>query len=199
MQETIAAMATRLRLSSLYLKPLQRLRRTPPSRRLNLLFVCKGNICRSAYAEYRFRKVLAERGIENIVIASCGLEAIPGAPAYPSTVRVARQRGLDIDPHKTQPVDTPLLNRADLIVVMEPAQLRQLRQYAPIFTYKTILLGALVLDPGGNLIIGDPWGKPDEDFEKCFDQIDRALLVLADQLPYIPGPPNRQRQHAGTA
>ena len=37
----------------------------------NVIFVCKGNVCRSAFAEYRFRNLVNDK---TVVVDSCGID-----------------------------------------------------------------------------------------------------------------------------
>src|SRR4029077_20599188 len=60
-------------------------RTVPPSAR-SFVFVCFGNIMRSAMAEFLMRKALNERApekVEEIRIVSAGLHANPGREAHP--------------------------------------------------------------------------------------------------------------------
>src|SRR5262245_52514417 len=55
-----------------------------------LIFICKGNICRSPYAEARARGL-------GLTVASFGLEATPGQPPDATACRLARRRGVPLD------------------------------------------------------------------------------------------------------
>ena len=87
-----------------------------------LVFVCKGNICRSAYAA-AFAKYL---GIDAI---SCGLATKLGNPAH--DIEVAALRGVDLSRHETAPVQSLKFKEKDLLLAMEPWQVESLsKQYS---------------------------------------------------------------------
>ena len=59
-----------------------------------LVFVCKGNICRSAYGE--------AGGEAGVPAVSCGLQANSGSPADPIALVVSSQRALDLSLHRSR-------------------------------------------------------------------------------------------------
>src|SRR5690348_5345658 len=81
-----------------------------------LVFVCKGNICRSPYASARARSL-------GVPAASFGLEAGDGAPADPQAAQNALLRGIDLSEHRAKKMQLSHISRGDLIVVFEPRQL----------------------------------------------------------------------------
>ncbi len=165
----------------IYLKPVIRLGRNR-SGPIDILFVCKGNICRSPYAEVRFRKEVAKNRLPPVSVSSAGLDAGEGSSAFPTAIEVAQKRGIDLRSHTTTKMTLESAERADLIVAMEPGQLRELGAISADGKEKAILLGALLLREKGNLTTPDPYGKPAGEFEACFDKIDRAVEVLLQRL-----------------
>ena len=138
-----------------------------------LVFVCKGNICRSPYGAARARAL----GLEAL---SCGLEASDGAPADPSAVRNARQRQLDLSTHRSLRLEAARLRRGDLLVMFEPHQLHAARERcAPAIPYMT--LGGLWARPS-RPHVSDPFGRSDRYFQECFAVIDAGVVALAGRL-----------------
>ena len=80
-----------------------------------LVFVCKGNICRSAYAEAVARSI----GVDSI---SCGIDTVTGAPANEQAIKISSMRGFDLTKHKTTPVQSLTFKENDLLIAMEPWQ-----------------------------------------------------------------------------
>jgi len=135
-----------------------------------LVFVCKGNICRSPYAAGRARAL----GLE---ARSCGLEAQKGKPAEPTAAGVARERDVDLDVASATPVQAFPFEPGDLVLVMEPSQLRDaLRAGAGEHETQVTLLGlwASPVVP----VIPDPYGKNIASFHHCFSIIDSAITTL---------------------
>ena len=131
-----------------------------------LVFVCKGNICRSAYGEARAR----ESGVPAV---SCGLQADSGSPADPIALVVSSQRALDLSLHRSRAVtDVPVLP-GDLFVAMEPWQGKQLRRLRENPDVQVTLLGLWHSQPRPH--IEDPYGLDTLYFETCFTIIDDAI------------------------
>jgi protein-tyrosine phosphatase len=144
------------------------------SRRVyRLVFVCKGNICRSAYAH----ALACEKGL---AAASCGVETTANLPADDIARRVAATRGVSLDDHRTSRWADLELTSNDLVLAMEPWHVGSLRERVADVGAQVGLLG-LWAQPGRRTIV-DPYGRPEADFRACFDLIDAAVNRLADTL-----------------
>lgn len=132
-----------------------------------LVFVCKGNICRSAYANaYLLGKGLAS--------TSCGLEAVRGGAANHRTIDLARVRGVDLRGHMTQHIDNMVFMDTDLLLGMEPAHMEPMRRAAP--AAQISLLG--LWGAQGRAYIHDPYSASEEYFKGCLDLIENSVDVL---------------------
>ena len=87
----------------------------------NVLFVCKGNVCRSPLAEAYFLQKVREEG-QVITVQSAGIETTPGKPAHVLAQAVARHHGIPLEQHLTTLLFRDLMQRSDLVLVMEVAQ-----------------------------------------------------------------------------
>jgi len=88
-------------------------------RRLNILFVCTGNICRSAMAEAFLKEEIATaNGYNGINVYSVGLQAEEGAPPHPEVLAVMREMGFDLSGHRARPLREEDVDEADLILAM---------------------------------------------------------------------------------
>lgn len=157
---------------------------------MEILVLCSGNIVRSPLAKGLLRKILDDIGVSDVVVASAGTLGIEGGAAHPEAVRLARERGFDLSRHRSRGVTAQGLQRADMIVVMEEAHARKVREIDPSAAGRTKLLtefeagreGASVYD------VFDPIDGGREDFETCFRLIDRCIVNLAFELKYRHGP-----------
>jgi protein-tyrosine-phosphatase len=71
-------------------------------------------------AEALFKQILTNAElIHNWNVESAGTWAVAGSPATPYAREVMKERGLDIDSHRSKPVSSDLLQAFDLVLVME--------------------------------------------------------------------------------
>ncbi len=149
--------------------------RQVPAVPFRAVFVCKGNICRSAFAEAAARGLVpAAAGWS---FASAGLEATEGNPPPEAAVRVAREFGIDLSTHRARRVGDIAPGAVDVVFVMEPAQAAHPR-LAPFRRsgVPIVLLGWAA----GRPVVEDPYGRSDDAFRACFSLLAAALdRVLA--------------------
>jgi protein-tyrosine phosphatase len=138
-----------------------------------LHFVCKGNICRSPYAEARARAL-------RIAAISSGIETKCGLPANAMASQVAVMRSLSLGGHRTATYQTQVPQLGELVLAMEPSHLSKiLASWTPEGRQVT-LLGFWCTWP--RLSIADPFGRSHSDFEECFDVIDDALVNISRRM-----------------
>jgi protein-tyrosine phosphatase len=145
----------------------------------SVLFVCKGNICRSPLAEAYFQSLVEKEG-RQMTVRSAGLETTPGKPAHAKAKAVALEHRLSLDEHATTQVHMDLIDQSDLIIVMEIVQKDRIQRLYPKSKGKVVLLGRF--DSVGSLEIADPYSGTSEDFYSCFQQVSRCCDVLAARL-----------------
>ena len=84
-----------------------------------LVFVCAGNICRSAFAEAYARAL-------GVPAVSCGLHADDGTPAWAPVTAVAAQLGIDMGGHASRRLSPEEFRPGDLVLAFEVGHARQL-------------------------------------------------------------------------
>lgn len=142
----------------------------PRGEKMNILFLCSGNTCRSPMAEYLFRqKTQNFKGYFNVY--SFGMFATDGIPASFNAVVAMAKRGIDISSHKSQLLSAQIVQDSDFIFCLSLDQYNILKHSEP---EKTFLLG------GG---IADPYGMDLGAYEKCADDISDAIdEILSSDL-----------------
>jgi protein-tyrosine phosphatase len=144
----------------------------------HVVFVCKGNICRSAFAEHYFRSKTAN----HLKIESCGLDVDQGFFPPEEAVLAAARLGIDLGAHHSKGIAACDIEHADLILAMEVDQYRRLVAKFPEKRERIGLLRNYVAGPSGLLCnIEDPYGQPLQNFNACYRLIQKALDRLAAQ------------------
>jgi protein-tyrosine phosphatase len=150
----------------------------PPLHPQTVLFVCKGNICRSAFAAEIARRMQPE-----LRWLSAGFNAAAGTPPPIAAVEAAHRVGISLRDHRSTPLSASLVSDADLILVMEAWHLTLLRSAYPEDRHKIHLLA--FYDPARDIVsaydrfnIDDPYGKSPEVFDECFARLTRTIASL---------------------
>lgn len=161
-------------------RALARLRERPGP--VSVLVVCLGNICRSPFAA-----AVLDRAKGPVIAAGSAGFIGPGRPVPPAGLEAARQLGVDLAAHRSRLLTPALLERADLVVVMEPAHAARLRHDYGWPDRKIVMLGDL--DPGpvpGRRII-DPIDRSVARYVEVYTRIERCaaelVRVLAEPAP----------------
>lgn len=139
-----------------------------------LVFVCHGNICRSAFAD-----VVAKQAGMNT--ASFGLSTSSGKPPYPGTLSTAAEMGYALDAHRTTKVEDFVPLEGDLLLAMETRHLRRIASDVRLNKLSRTLLGLFGKPPIPHL--HDPYELNSEYMRNCLDRIERAIPVLKASFP----------------
>ncbi len=132
-----------------------------------VLFVCKGNICRSPFAAVMASKMTTKS------FSSAGYLGPDHRKSPDAAQRAAQRFGVDLSDHESVLLTDEIVNSADVIFVFDIQNREHLLQHYPCVKRRVHLLGALETD--GPLAVADPWGGSTEDFEETYIRI-HALL-----------------------
>lgn len=137
-----------------------------------VVFVCRGNVCRSPFAQW----VAHRAGLPAI---SVGLHTDQGTVVNATAARVALELSIDMTQHRSLSVDAVALDRCDLVLGMEPEHIRDARIAAVADTSQVSLLG-LFTPAFKTAYLHDPFGLSDEYFRRCFAFISSAVEAIAE-------------------
>ena len=156
---------------------------------IQISFICKGNICRSCYAEYKLRSLLDDSLKERITVRSFGLETTPGKPADPMALRIAGKRGIDLSTHRTASFDVADLDRtagSNIVLAMELPQVTRLKALAPAYTMHPLSkYSPSLIERNLRPNIQDPYGLNEGVFNNVFDRIDGCVEQLLLELQSV--------------
>jgi protein-tyrosine phosphatase len=135
----------------------------------NVLFVCTGNICRSAFAEYYARAFWNDR---DVITSSAGTWAMIGNKSTEDMIAVGAEHGLDLTPHRARPLGSA--DSPDLILCME-----QHHVDAALETFPNMPDGAIRLLVASG--VGDPYRRPMDAYQRS-----AALIIKGIEAAELP-------------
>jgi protein-tyrosine-phosphatase len=141
------------------------------ARARRVLFLCRGNICRSPFAEGALR--LAGRA--SLECASAGSYPVAGRRSPEAVIEAARRLGVDLSAHRSRVLEPALADSADVILIFDREQQSTLEACCPEALDKVHYLGAL--DPTGPLEIGDPYGCGVDALLASFRRLQQLLAL----------------------
>lgn len=137
-----------------------------------IVFVCHGNICRSPLAGVCAKDAGAES-------ESFGLDCTSGCSADGRAIAYAKQLGVDLESHRTRVIGDYSASSSDLIVVMEPAHMKELSSDVVSLAQVT-LSGLWAGKPCA--YIHDPYGSNLKFFSRCEDFVVESVLSLVKRV-----------------
>lgn len=139
-----------------------------------LVFVCHGNICRSAFADAVARRA-------GLRAASFGLSTDAGKGAHPPAIEAARALGFDLRAHRTTRGGDFEPEAGDFLLAMETRQLRRFAADARFASLPRSLLGLYASPAVPHL--HDPYELDPAYMLTCLKRIESAVANLAKAFP----------------
>ena len=86
-------------------------------KKMKVMFICTGNICRSAMAHGLLKQKVKEERLSNIQVYSCGISAAIGDTATYEARTVMEEYGVDISKHRSKNIRYSDIEKMDLILI----------------------------------------------------------------------------------
>lgn len=131
-------------------------------------------------AEAIARRLLEQRGVEGVQVASAGTAAWDGAPASEGAYLVTLEHGLDVSAHRARQLTTDMVAAADLVLGMSAHHVE--RAEALGGTGKSHLLGEYAGVPAAAAQVEDPFGGDLEEYRHTFAQLETLLTAAVERL-----------------
>jgi protein-tyrosine phosphatase len=153
-------------------------------RKVGILIVCTGNICRSPTAEAVMRAAVERRGLgDRVRIASAGTHDYHvGECPDARSMKHAKRRGYDLGALRASQVSSRDFHEFDYILAMDRGHLRQLRALAPASAKARL---GLFLDASARWEgedVPDPYYGGPEGFERVLDMVEEAAERWLDRV-----------------
>lgn len=152
-------------------------------KRIKVLFVCLGNICRSPLAEAVFKHKVRERGLESWIEAdSCGTSNYHiGDTPDPRTLANAEKNGITIN-HLGRQLCAADFDEFDYILAMDKSNYQNILRLPDGARNKGKVQLMRDYDPTAKGEVPDPYYGGEKGFQEVFDILDRSIDKFIDHL-----------------
>lgn len=132
-------------------------------------------------AEVLLKKLLGDAGISGVNVSSCGVAGSPVLKVSPTVQHAMRQEGCDISKHVSRMMTREILEKADLLLVMENLHRERIVEMVPAAASRTFLLkeyGGFT----GSHEIHDPIGGTPEMYFQCTTTLKACLMRVLEKI-----------------
>ena len=149
---------------------------------MKIMFICTGNICRSAMAEWLLKKKLEEKNRNDIEVYSCGIYAENGdVPTYEAKRVMKEEYGIDMSKHRATNIRNSKIKEMDLILCATSSHKIAVLDMYPELSGKVFTMKEYVnyeREYHDSINIKDPWGYDIETYRACVAEIEECIDLL---------------------
>lgn len=173
------------------------------NKKVRVLFVCMGNICRSPTAQGVFEKVLDEEGLSAMVdVDSAGTHAYHvGEPPDPRAQETARKKGVELGSQRARRFVPEDFSRFDYILAMDEENMSMLEEGCPPGHEAKLSLLMDFAPERAEREVPDPYYGGRNGFERVFNLVEAAARGLVADIRgrHLAGADDREPRGAGEA
>ena len=149
-------------------------------KKVKVLFVCMGNICRSPTAQGVFERLVQSEGVaEHLVIDSAGTHAYHvGNPPDKRSQVAAKGRGLDLSGQRARQVTAADIEEFDYVLVMDHTNLYDLQDLVMESGRERVHLFMKFAERWDVDEVPDPYYGGNSGFERVLDMVEDAAAGL---------------------
>ena len=148
---------------------------------MKIMFICTGNICRSAMADWLLKKKIKDLKKENIEVYSSGIYAYDGDISTWEAKEVMKEYEVDLKDHRATNIRNSNIKEMDLILCATKSHKIAVLDIYPELKEKVYTMKEYVgynRENHDKIDIKDPWGYDIETYRSCAAEIDECLELL---------------------
>ena len=141
---------------------------------MNIMFICTGNICRSAMAHAMLEKKIKEIN-KDIEVYSCGIFAENGDISTNEAVQTMKEYDIDLKKHKATNIQNSNIKGMDIILCATTAHKNNVINMYPELKEKIFTMKEYAGYDNNDLDIKDPWGYGIDVYKRCAKEIEECI------------------------
>lgn len=140
---------------------------------ISVLFVCKGNICRSPFAEKLLLKISSNTDTVFSSIASCGLSCKQNNQVEEVAIRSADLFGVSLEDHRPRIISKSMVSSYNVIIAFEVSHALTIASLYSESRKNIFILGVMDNEPSVDIV--DPYNKSAVMYKEIYRRIARCL------------------------
>lgn len=146
-----------------------------------IMFICTGNICRSAMADGLMKK-LAKDNNKEIEVYSCGIFAEDGDMPTFNAMEAIKEYDVDLKLHRATNIRNSKIEDMDIILCATVSHKNNVINMYPNLKDKIFTIKEYADYDKNDLDIPDPWGYDIETYRFCASTISKCLNKIIDKI-----------------
>lgn len=147
---------------------------------MKIMFICTGNICRSAMAHVMFEKMAKEKN-KNVQVYSCGVYAQNGDTSTYEAIETMHEYGIDLKKHRATNIRNSNIKNMDIILCATTSHKNMVINIYPELKEKVFTMKEYAGYPQNDLDIEDPWGYGIDVYKNCAKEIEDCLDKIMEK------------------
>lgn len=149
---------------------------------MKIMFICTGNICRSAMAHAMLKQQIKNMN-KNVEVYSCGVYAQNGDIPTEEAISVLKTiYGIDLTKHKATNIANSNIQEMDIILCATTSHKNNVISRYPELKEKIYTMKEYAEYPQNDIDINDPWGGSYETYKKSAKEIAECIQKIIEKI-----------------